>query len=76
MMDILCRFSMGGCKSINTPMDSNLRRIHETDIRSDPVDLTLYKQMSELFMYLIHSRIEIFYVVSILIRFMNDPRER
>ena len=30
-MDILHRFGTVDCKSINTPMDSNLRKIHETE---------------------------------------------
>ena len=30
-MEILHIFGMMDCKSINTPMDSNLRKIHETE---------------------------------------------
>ena len=42
-VEILRRFGMVDCKSINTPMDSNLRKLHETEIGSDPVDPTLYR---------------------------------
>ena len=42
-VDILQRFGMVDCKSINTPMDSNLRKIHDTETRLDPEDPTLYR---------------------------------
>ena len=42
-MDILHIFGMVDCKSINTSMDSNLRKLHETETKSDPVDPTLYR---------------------------------
>ena len=32
-VDILREFGMVDCKSINTSMDSNLRKIHETETR-------------------------------------------
>ena len=43
IVDILCRFGMVDCQSINTPMDSNLRKLHDTETGSDLVDPTLYK---------------------------------
>ena len=42
-MDILRRFGMVDCKSINTPMDSNLRTLYEIETRLDPMDPTLYR---------------------------------
>ena len=51
-VDILRRFGMVDCKSINTPMDSNLRKLHETG--SDLVDPTLYRWLIGFLMYLIH----------------------
>ena len=41
-VDILRRFGMVDCKSINTLMDSNLRKIHEPVAGSDLVDPILY----------------------------------
>ena len=73
-MEIFCRFGMVNCKSMNTLMDSNLRKIHDTVTRSDPVDPTLYRQLIGSSMYLIHSRPDIFYTISILSQFMDDPR--
>ena len=75
-MDILHKFGMVDCKSINNPMDSNLRKLHETETGSDPLDPTLYRQLIGLLMYLVHSRQNICYAVSILSQFMTDPRHR
>ena len=72
-VEILCRFGMVDCKSINTPMDSNFRKIHETNIGSNLVEPTLY---SGSLMYLIHSRTNIFYEINIFSQFMSDPRRR
>ena len=73
-VDILHIFGMVDCKSINTPMDSNLRKLHETETGLDPMDPTLYKQFIGSLMYLTHSSPDIFYVDSILSQFMIDPR--
>ena len=37
-MDILHNFGKVDYKSMTTPMDSNLRKLHETKTGSDPVD--------------------------------------
>ena len=50
-MDILQRFGMVDCKSINTPMDSILRNFHETEIGLHPMDPTLYRQLISSLMY-------------------------
>ena len=60
IVDILCIFGMEDCKSINTLMDSKLRKIHETETRLDLVGPILYRQLIISFMYLIHSRKGIF----------------
>ena len=76
ILDILCIFGMEYCKSINTLMDSKLRKIHETETRLDLVGPILYRQSIISFMYLIHSRKDIFYAVSILSQFMKGPRHK
>ena len=75
-VDILRRFGTVDCKSINTPMDSNLRKLHEIDTGSDQVDPTLYRQLIGSLMYLVHSMPDICYAVIILSQFMTDPRHR
>ena len=42
-VDILHIFSIVDCKSINTPIDSNLRKLHETKTGLDPMDPALYR---------------------------------
>ena len=74
IVDILQRFGMVDCKSMNILMDSNLRKLHETETGSDLVDPTLYRQLIGSLMYLIHSRPNIFYAISILSQLMTDPK--
>ena len=73
-MDILHIFVMVDCKSINTMKDFNLRKFHETKTGSDPKETKLYRQLIGSFMYLIHSRSDIFYAVKILSQFITNPR--
>ena len=75
-VDILPRFGMVDCKSMNTLMNYNLRKLHENETRSYPVDPTLYRQFIGSLMYLVHLRPDICYAVSILSQFMTDPRHR
>ena len=56
IVDILHGFGIVDCKSMNTPMDSYLRKPHETEVESDLVDPTLYRQLIGSLMYLIHLR--------------------
>ena len=41
-IDVLHRFGMLGCKSMSTPMISNLKKLHDQAIGSDPKDPTIY----------------------------------
>ena len=43
IVDILNKFGMVDCKSMNTLMDSNLTKLHETETGSDPMNPALYK---------------------------------
>lgn len=43
-VDILKRFSMLDCKSMTTPMVTNLKKLHDLDTGSNLVDPTMYKQ--------------------------------
>ena len=67
---------MVDCKCMSTPMVYNLRKIHEVETGTDTVDPTLYRQLIGSLMYLIHLRLDIFYVVTILSQLMTDPRHR
>ena len=59
-----------------TSMASNLRKLHQSNSGSDLVDPTFYRQFIGSLMYLIHSRPNICYDVSILSQFMSEPRHK
>ena len=70
-MDVLHRFGMMDCKSMATPMVSNLKKLHDTASRIDPVDSMMYRQLIGSLLYLVHTRPDICYAVSALIQFMS-----
>jgi hypothetical protein len=73
-VDVLHRFGMMDCKSMTTPMISNLKKLQDQVAITDPEDPTLYRQIIGSLMYLIHSRPDICYVVNPLIQFMCEPK--
>ena len=74
-IDILQRFGMMDCKSMATPMESNLKKLRESASDSDLVDPTVYKQLIASLMYLVNTRPDICYVVGILSQFMSEPKK-
>jgi hypothetical protein len=44
-VDVLKSFGMMDCKSMSTPMVTNLRKLHDYDTGSDLVDPTMYRQL-------------------------------
>lgn len=44
-VDILKRFGMMNCRSMATPMVANLKKLHDSDSRSNLVDPTMYRQL-------------------------------
>ena len=70
---MLLRFRMMDCKSMTSLLVSSLRKPHELDSGSDPMDSTKYGQFIGPLMYLIHSRPVICYDMS---QIMFDPRHR
>jgi hypothetical protein len=75
-MDVLKRFGMIDCKSMSTPMVTNLRKMHASDTGLDLVDPTMYKQLIGSLMYMIHTRLDICYAVIAMSQFMTEPRQR
>ena len=73
-VDVLWRFGMMDCKSMATPMVSNLKKLHKTASSTYPVDSTMYRQLIGSLLYLVHTRPDICFVVSPLSQFMTDPR--
>ena len=76
IVDVLKRFGMMDCKSMSTPMVTNLRKLHDSDTGSDLVDPTMYRQLIGSLMYMIHTRPNICYAVIAMSRFMIEPRQR
>ena len=70
-VDILKRFEMMDCKSMTTPMASNLKLLNVTS--SKLVDATMYRQMIFSLMYLTNTRPDICFVVNKLSQFLTDP---
>ena len=54
-VDILRKFGMMDCKSMATPMVSNLKKLHDSDTESDLVDPTMYRHLIGSLMYLVHT---------------------
>jgi hypothetical protein len=73
-VDVLRRFGMMDCKSMSTPMISNLKKLHDQATGSDPEDPTVYRQIIGSLMYLVHTRPDICYAVNALSQFMCEPK--
>lgn len=74
-IDILKRFGMIDCKSMFTPMKTNLKKLMEATTSLDLVDPTTYRQLIGSLMYLVNTRPDICYAVSALSLFMSEPRQ-
>ena len=64
VVEILKRFGMMDCKSMTTPMTTNLKLFGDTT--SERVDATLYRQMIGSLMYLTNTRPDICFAVNTL----------
>jgi hypothetical protein len=69
---ILQKFGMMDCKSMTTPMVTDLRKLRDSD--SDPVDSSLYRQLIGSLMYLVNARLGICFAVNTLSQFQVEPR--
>jgi hypothetical protein len=71
-VEILKRFDMLECKSMNTPMEMKLKLLVDTS--SDLIDAMLYRQIIGSLMYLTNTRPDICFVVNTLSHSMVEPR--
>jgi hypothetical protein len=76
IVDVLKRFGMMDCKSMSTPMVTNLRKRHDSDTGSDLVDPTMYRKLIGSLIYMIQTRVDICYVVIAMSQFMTELRQR
>jgi hypothetical protein len=71
-IEILKRFGMLDCKSMPTPMVSNLKLLQDTTLET--MDVTLYRQMVGSLMNLTNIRPDICFFVNTLSKYMEQPR--
>ena len=74
-VEISRRFGKMDCKSMATPMVTNLKKLTETTSDSNLVDPMMYRQLIGYLMYLVNTRPDICFVVSSLSQFMVEPRQ-
>jgi hypothetical protein len=72
-IEILKRFGMEDCKSMTTPMITNLKKLNSSEL--DKVNPTIYRQLIGCLMYLTNTRPDICFVVNTLSQHMVDPRK-
>jgi hypothetical protein len=71
-MEIMKRFDMMECKSMNTPMEAKMKLLVDTSL--ELIDATLYRQIIGSLMYLMNTRPDIFFSVNTLSQFLVEPR--
>jgi Reverse transcriptase (RNA-dependent DNA polymerase) len=72
VLDLLKETSMLGCKPAVTPIEQNTRLGAEA---GEPVDQERYQRLVGRLIYLSHTRADISFAVSVVSRYMYDPRE-
>jgi hypothetical protein len=71
VLDLLSDVGMLGCRVASTPIEKN----HQLCAQSgDPVDRESYQRLVGRLIYLCHTRPDISYAVSVVSRYMHDPR--
>jgi hypothetical protein len=71
VLDLLSDVGMLGCRVASTPIEQN----HQLCAQSgDPVDRESYQRLVGRLIYLCHTRPDISYAVSVVSRYMHDPR--
>jgi hypothetical protein len=70
--EILQRFRIMDCKSVTTPMVTNMKLL--SDSSSYLVDPKMYRELIRSLMYLVNTRPDICFVVNTLSKYMVEPR--
>ena len=73
-IDILRRFRMMDCKSLDTPMTMNLNKLSVDVVGEDVIDPTMYQQLVGSLMYLVNTGPDICFAMSTLGQFMCESR--
>jgi hypothetical protein len=64
VVNILQKFGMMDCKSMNNIMTKDIRKVRDSDF--DPVDPSLYRQLIRSLMYLVNTRADISFSINTL----------
>ena len=71
VLDLLTETGMLGCRPCSNPIDKN----HQISAESgDPINKEAYQRLVGRLIYLFHTRPDISYAVSVVSRYMHDPR--
>jgi hypothetical protein len=73
VMDLLTCFKMSYCKPCATRFEFRVK-LSKT-CQNPKVDATLYQKLFNNLIYLTHNQLEISFIISVVSRFMQDPRE-
>jgi hypothetical protein len=68
------RFDMMDCKSMTTPMMKNLKKLSDSTSDSYLVDPMMYRKLIGSLMYLVNTRIDIFFAVSTLSQYLVEAK--
>jgi len=71
VLDLLSETGMLGCRPVSTPIDLNHKLCAES---GNPVNKERYQRLVGRLIYLCHTRPDISYAVSVVSRYMHDPR--
>jgi hypothetical protein len=74
-VEILKKFRMTYCRSMPTPTVMNLKKMNEASSDSGEIDPHLYRQLIGSLVYLVNTRPDICYAVSVLSQFMSQSRQ-
>ena len=70
---ILCDTNMEACNATQVPMEANLKISKAED--EQEIDATEFKRIIKYLRYLLHTRPDMCYVVGVLSRYMDNPRD-
>jgi len=71
VLDLINETGMLGCRTASTPIEQNHKLCAQS---GHPVDKEKYQRLVGRLIYLCHTRPDITYVVSVVSRYMHDPR--
>jgi hypothetical protein len=69
------RFDMMDCKSMDTPMETNMKKLSDSSSDSYLVDPTMYMKWIGSLMYLVNTRPNIFFAESTLSQYLVEVKE-